>query len=481
VAWRPGSKQPSMVGVPVVLFIIALVGVGSVVWYLHSRSKPALIEEYLFTYDKTAELGTWKNVLPVSVMNLENHTIDKFLLNMENYPDIFNYVPSIRVCDENWVFLPYDVRENAKAIAVLDNLAENETKTYYILWDNPIAKDNQIYIAISGETIQLTYLNAVYYTQDVQYYYSNTLQSWVIRCNWGTNIDWVLPKSSYEISIWWGTYGGWGDMYIQLENGTWVKIASALNYNDAVQLRSDSIYRQKFTTPEIVGLRICGQRVDVVEPIYAQSLTNPYNLLLSFGMKSVSSFRLDWDNDSITILENQKGLLTGSITNVNCKGRVGVMVPKWGNLEGMLAFKPMVTDIEPNMDVRFTLLIENTTGKVGSYYIPIILYDNRTVDVSVININIVTPSVQVPETVLPENAQALFEWFDGTLVPVMENYFNDPELKNMRLEFNFNYAKHEYHMKVRMERRKDGKIEVWIKEEEFGAKPFKERYYIFPS
>jgi len=342
--------------------------------FVYKQKKLSVVEEYLFTYDKTAELGTWKNVLPVSVMNLENHVIDKFLLNMENYPDIFNYIPSIRVCNENWVFLPYDVRENAKAIAILDSLAENETKTYYILWDNPIAKDNQIYIAIGGETIQLTYLNAVYYNRDVYRYYSTFLQRWMIRCNWGANIDWVLPKSSYEIFIWWGAYGGgWGDMYGQLENGTWVKIASALRYSYIEQLRDDPIYRQKFTTPEIVGLRICGQQVDAVEPIYAQSLTNPYNLLLSFGLQSTSSFRLDWDNDSITILENQEGYMTGKIVNVNCKGRVGVMIPKWGNLEGMLAFYPMVTDIEPNTDVSFSLSIKNTTGKVGSYYIPIIL------------------------------------------------------------------------------------------------------------
>jgi hypothetical protein len=455
--------------VPVVLFIIALVGVGSVVWYLHFRSKPALIEEYLFTYDKTAELGTWKNVLPVSVMNLENHAIDRFLLNMENYPDIFNYVPSIRVCDENWVFLPYDVRENVKAIVVLDNLAENETKTYYILWDNPIAKDNQI--SISGEMLQLNFVNAVAWNPFVWNYgvsivFQNIVWGWIV---------WKLPVDNYRIQAQTFTWANLGELHVdvQLENGDWMTIFT--NYQEGYK-------RIDVETPRITGLKVCGiNDAWISQPIYVTSLVLAQKYVLVFGIKTTSLFKLKWDNDSITILENQKGLLTGSITNVNCKGRVGVMVPKWGNLEGMLAFKPMVTDIEPNMDVRFTLLIENTTGKVGSYYIPIILYDNRTVDVSVININIVTPSVQVPETVLPENAQALFEWFDNTLVPIMENYFNDPELKNMRLEFNFNYAKHEYHMKVHMERRKDGKIEVWIKEEEFGAKPFKERYYIFPS
>jgi hypothetical protein len=49
------------------------------------------------------------------------------------------------------------------------------------------------------------------------------------------------------------------------------------------------------------------------------------------------------------------------------------------------------------------------------------------------------------------------------------------------LEFKFNYAGHEYHFKVHMDRRKDGKIVVWIKEEEWGQKAVKERYYFFPE
>jgi hypothetical protein len=32
-----------------------------------------------------------------------------------------------------------------------------------------------------------------------------------------------------------------------------------------------------------------------------------------------------------------------------------------------------------------------------------------------------------------------------------------------------------------MDRRKDGKIVVWIKEGEWGVKPIKERFYFIPS
>jgi hypothetical protein len=474
------TETPSLFWIPLVIGILLLFA--GIFCFLYFRAKPLIVEEYLFNYEKGVELGTWRYVLPVSVMNLENHPIDRFLLNLENYPEIFNYIPSIRVANENWVFLPYDVRENAKAIAVLDNLTENENKIYYILWDNPIARDNQIYIAIGGETVQLTYYDAVYYTRDVQYYYS--WGKWWIQCRWGAEIDWNLPKSPYEITIQWGYYGGgWGVMEGKLENGDWILIASAPYYQYVEQLyyNEGDRYIQKFTTPEIIGLRLRGHQLVVIEPIYVQSLVSPYKLLLSFGLKTVSSFKLEWDNDSIDVLENQTGILTGRIVSLNCKGKVGVMIPKWGKLENMLSFEPMVVDIEPNQEIPFTLRIENTTGKIGGYYLPIILYDNRMVDVSIININITSPVVSVSQVVLPENAQAMLDWMEQTLVPVMENYFNDSQLKNIRLEFKFNYAGHEYHFKVHMDRRKDGRIVVWIKEEEWGVKPIKERFYFIPS
>jgi len=63
----------------------------------------------------------------------------------------------------------------------------------------------------------------------------------------------------------------------------------------------------------------------------------------------------------------------------------------------------------------------------------------------------------------------------------IEELLQCSQLKNIRLEFKFNYAGHEYHFKVHMDRRKNGRIVVWIKEEEWGVKPIKERFYFIPS
>jgi hypothetical protein len=468
---RRFTEMPSLFWIPLAVGILLLFA--GIFCFLYFRAKPLIIEEYLFNYEKGVELGTWRYVLPVSVLNLENHSIDRFLLNLENYPEIFNHISSIRVANENWVFLPYDVKETIKSIAVLDNLAENEAKQYYVLWDNPIAKDNQVDIIVTGETVELRFSNAIAWDGRL-WDYGSMIMFGGYTWTWGW-VEWKLNPDSYRIKATSYTYWAGGELYIdaKLENGDWIRIFS--NYRRETR-------EVDVETPRIVGLRVSGYYYAwISEPIYVTSLTLPYKYILVFGLKATSSFRLEWDNDSIDLLENQTGILTGKIVSLNCKGKVGVMVPKWGKLEGMLSFEPMVIDIEPNQEIPFTLRIENTTGKVGGYYLPIILYDNRIVDVSMISINITTSAPVISEVLLPENTQAMLEWMEQTLVPVMENYFNDSQLKNIRLEFKFSYAGHEYHFKVHMDRKKDGKVVVWIKEEEWGMRPIKESFYIISS